>query len=471
MLHRILICIVFIAILLVPHSWAWAGFTVPDTGQAECYDNAREISSPDPGAPFYGQDAQYAGPAMHYQDNGDGTVTDLVTGLMWVKDPGDKVTWEQGMAGAAQCSVGGYTDWRVPTVKELYSLMDFSGYTGRDESSSKPYVNTDSFGFEYGDESAGERIIDSQWMTTNIYGSTVMNHVRGMFGVNFADGRIKGYPIDALGPRGEKTFFVRYVRGGEGYGVNDFVDNGDGTVTDRASGLMWMQVDSGALNAGPSGDGSMNWEQALAWAESLEYAGHSDWRLPNIKELQSIVDYERSPDITGSAALDPVFQATAITNPGGETDYPYYWSSTTHMEDGRASAACYVAFGRALGYMSFGNGPSDQGGPPSGGQGMAPPSGGPGQGPPPGGRYMPPPPGGQGLHTGPGQGVGPGPGNGQGGEPQLGNVGGELMDVHGAGAQRSDPKSGDPGDYEWGRGPQGDVVYIDNYVRLVRDAR
>jgi hypothetical protein len=43
------------------------------------------------------------------------------------------------------------------------------------------------------------------------------------------------------------------------------------------------------------------------------------------------------------------------------------------------------------------------------------------------------------------------------------------MDVHGAGAQRSDPKNGDPGDYPYGHGPQGDVVRIYNYVRCVRD--
>ena len=46
---------------------------------------------------------------------------------------------------------------------------------------------------------------------------------------------------------------------------------------------------------------------------------------------------------------------------------------------------------------------------------------------------------------------------------------GRLMDVHGAGAQRSDPKAGNAADYPYGRGPQGDVIRIDNFVRLVRD--
>ena len=117
-----------------------------------------------------------------------------------------------------------------------------------------------------------------------------------MFGVNFADGRIKGYGLRDPRGRGEKTFYVLYVRGNPKYGQNDFDDNGDGTVTDRATGLTWMKRDSGHLGAGPKGDGAMTWEQALAWAEGLEHAGHSDWRLPNAKELQSIVDYTRSPE-------------------------------------------------------------------------------------------------------------------------------------------------------------------------------
>ena len=58
---------------------------VVDTGQLRCYDNSRETLYPKPGQPLYGQDAQYEGNAPSYRDNGDGTVTDLVTGLMWSK--------------------------------------------------------------------------------------------------------------------------------------------------------------------------------------------------------------------------------------------------------------------------------------------------------------------------------------------------------------------------------------------------
>ena len=84
------------------------------------------------------------------------------------------------------------------------------------------------------------------------------------------------------------------------------------------------------------------------------HLGHGDWRLPNVKELQSIVDYTRSPATSGSAAIDPVFDATAITNEAGAADFAFYWSGTTHASAAGGSAAVYVAFGRSLGYMNGG---------------------------------------------------------------------------------------------------------------------
>ena len=75
--------------------------------------------------------------------------------------------------------------------------------------------------------------------------------------------------------------------------------------------------------------------------------------MPNAKEMQSIVDYSRAPDATNSAAIDPVFNITGITNEGGEADYPWFWTSTTHTRsDGYGVSAVYICFGRALGYMS-----------------------------------------------------------------------------------------------------------------------
>ncbi len=360
---------------------------IVDTGQDQCYDNWRAIHCPRPGEPFYGQDAQVRGNQPAYQDNGDGTVRDLVTGLMWSKAVDQrKVSLEEAQEIAAQMTLGGYTDWRVPNIKELYSLIDFRGQMGPGQGAfgAVPYINTDYFDFSYGDTSAGERMIDAQWLTSTQYTSTTMNGASTLFGVNFADGRIKGYGYKHPRRPREKKFFARYVRG-HSYGQNDFVDNGDQTITDRATGLMWMQIDSGQ---------PMSWQDALTYAENLELGGYNDWRLPNAKELQYIVDYGRSPDATGSPAIDPVFATTTIVNEAGQTDFPFYWTSTTHLDGPRPGAqAAYVAFGRALGKMH-----------------------------------------------------------------------GQVMDVHGAGAQRGDPKVGRP----TFRGPQGDVVRIYNYVRCVR---
>ena len=109
-----------------------------------------------------------------------------------------------------------------------------------------------------------------------------------MFGVNFADERIKGYTTGPMpGQSSGKTFFVLYVRGNQDYGVNNFTDNGDGAISDLATGLMWMQYDTGK---------GLDWEDALSTAEGFDFAGCSDWRLPNVKELQSIVDYSRAPE-------------------------------------------------------------------------------------------------------------------------------------------------------------------------------
>lgn len=385
----------FSVILLVGLALPAGAAVVVDTGQVRCYGNGGEMDCPAPGQPFYGQDAQFRGATSAYRDNGDSTITDLNTGLMWSKGlSGHKVTPEEAARDARNLNLGGHQDWRVPTIKELYSLIDFRGHTGfqgRDNFASVPenaipFIDTDYFDFAYGDTSFGERYIDAQWLTSTHYVSTTMNGMDTVFGVNFADGRIKGYGYKRHGTdRTIKTFYARYVRG-QSYGNNDFADNGDGTVTDRSTGLMWAKADSGK---------GMNWEQALAYANKLHLGGHDDWRLPTVKELQYIVDYSRSPDTTGSPAIDPVFRITAITNEAGQKDYPFFWTSTTHLDGPRPGAnAAYVSFGRAIGQMR-----------------------------------------------------------------------GQVMDVHGAGAQRSDPKSGRAA---LGHGPQGDAQRVENFVRCVR---
>jgi len=366
-------------------------YPIVDTDQTYCFSESGVIPC---GQSYNGQDAQYEGLQPAYQDNGDGTITDLNTGLMWIQDPGEKTYYTDALEKLENYSFAGYDDWRLPTIKELYSLALFSGVDASVTSSSGvdglvPFIDTGYFVFRYGDESGGNRVIDSQWLTSTVYDSTVMNGQRCFFGFNFADGRIKCYPLNER--PGANGYFALFVRGGDEYGLNNYVDNGDGTITDQATGLTWTQNDNG--------DG-MLWAEALTYCELLSLGGSDDWRLPNIKELHSIVDYSRSPDITDSPAIDPLFNLTSITNEAGQPDYGFYWSSTTLISYPNIVAnAAYISFGRALGHMEeFGG----------------------------------------------------------------------WVDVHGAGAQRSDPKVGVSADYQLGHGPQGDARRSDNYVLCVR---
>jgi hypothetical protein len=268
---------------------------------------------------------------MSYTDNGDGTVTDEVTGLTWQQVPSaDDMTWQEAIDYANALELGGYDDWRVPTAKELYSIADFdSGW---------PYLDTDYFSL-----ASGEVTKDEQYWTSNHYvGTTVEGGPDAAFGVNAVTGHIKAYAAESGGPVGGK--YVRAVRG-DTYGENVFVDNGDATVTDESTALMWAQSDDGV---------ELNWEDALAYANDSELGGYSDWRLPNVKELHSIVDYSKSPSATDAestgAAIDEVFTSTEMTNEAGDSDYGYYWTSTSANFTGGEPYyyAWYVAFGRAV---------------------------------------------------------------------------------------------------------------------------
>lgn len=161
------------------------------------------------------------------------------------------------------------------------------------------------------------------------------------FGVNFVDGRIKGYGLINKRTGEANKMYFRFVRGNKQYGKNNFIDNGNGTISDLATGLMWQKADDG---------NTYTWKEALRYADDLKLAGYEDWHLPNAKELQSIVNYDRSPDYTNSPAIDPIFDCTKDNIAEGKIGWHYYWTSTTHL-DGLipASEACYLSFGHAWG--------------------------------------------------------------------------------------------------------------------------
>jgi len=367
-------------------------FKIVHTGITSFYSSTSVISAPSQGSPYYGQDANYQVNKPSYTDNHNGTVNDNITGLMWQKDMGSKITFADAKIKADTMKLGGYSDWRIPTIKELYSLIQYTGRSGGAQAIKK-FIDTVYFNQPIGNISLGEREIDAQTWSCTQYKGIVFTADSALFGVNFIDGRIKGYPKYKPGSNytvGSAMYF-RMVRGNANYGINDFIDNQDGTITDRATGLMWQQADDGTAR---------DWQGALSYAENLTLAGYSDWRLPSVKELQSIVDYSRGPQSTHSAAISPLFATTMINYPGGSSgQYPYFWSGTTHLDGANPYAsAAYVAFGEALGMVN-----------------------------------------------------------------------GVVLDVHGAGAQRSDPKTGNPAEYPQYFGPQGDLRNVQNYVRCVRN--
>ena len=302
------------------------GYTYPivDTNQGLCFNNSEIIDCPAEGEAFYGQDAQYTGNTPSYTDNGDGTVTDNVTGLVWTKELSEaSMPWSDASGYCESLEVGSITDWRLPNIKELWSIRDFS--TGW------PWVDTDYFHLvgdgsdqrQHHSWSSNLYLVESEYQNEQVQGDPA-------FIVNDWTGHIKAMS----GNR-----FVRCVSGDE-YGINDFVDNGDGTVSDNATGLMWSQDDSGE---------GLDWEAALAYAEAATTAGYDDWRLPNAKELQSIADYSGV-----LPAMDTsVFNLTELTNIKGQTDYPFYWSSTSNPvegSDGEVDNGSVYAWVLAAGY-------------------------------------------------------------------------------------------------------------------------
>ena len=100
--------------------------------------------------------------------------------------------------------------------------------------------------------------------------------------------------------------------------MKQYIDNGNGTVTDTKTGLMWQQATSS----------NMLWDGALQYCEDLTLASHDDLRLPTIQELQSIVDYSRH-----NPAIDTAYFPGTLPS--------WYWSSTTYAYDSSYAWCAY----------------------------------------------------------------------------------------------------------------------------------
>ncbi|MGA1842803.1 MAG: DUF1566 domain-containing protein [bacterium] len=184
-------------------------------------------------------------------------------------------------AGSGFC---GYTDWRLPTIKELKSISDSEFYD--------PSLNKDFFPFTHSSH---------YWSST-----TKAQHVGRAWQVNFYSGKVGD------SHKSESSHHVRAVRGGHNVPFSAFKDNGDGTVTDTLTGLMWYQEEWGE---------NKKWGDALTDCENLSFPDsnpYNDWRLPNDKELQSLVDYSK---------YDP-YDTRAINSSFFPSSQTVYWTSS-----------------------------------------------------------------------------------------------------------------------------------------------
>ncbi len=251
----------------------------------------------------FGEDGDYAGSAPAFKDNGDGTVTDNLTGLLWQKADGGEMTWEKAKDYAKALRLAGRQDWRLPTSMELFALTN-QGMHG-------PAMDTSVF----------TRSEARYWWTN----SPRADDSTKVWLVNSGGGIGAHAKTETVSAGGERPVHVRCVAGISVTGTGpSLVDNGDGTVTDRRTGLTWQKI-------GPAKP--LTWEEALRACESLKPSARGAWRLPNIKELRSLSD-----DAKIRPSLDRKFFPEAkVAN---------YWSSTT--QSNRPGRAWLVEFETGL---------------------------------------------------------------------------------------------------------------------------
>ncbi len=351
---------------------------LPATGAKECSNAEAQVivECPPPGVRAGGQDGFYRSgcPAEgRFADNRDGTVTDACTGLMWqrktaaptpggVHDPDRNgwMNWEQALdycaalgevPGIDQAFDGaGYTDWRLPNVRELQSLIDFSRRSPALPPEFEIRSDPTAPAMWYASSTPG--VLDDEsrkyfWMVSLAYGSVdaalktdqpYVLAVRslGPAGDVPATGQTKCFRADGveiacdnvLFPGQDGSYKAGCPREGR-FVVNDSgtpENRSDDTVIDTCTGLVWQREPALPTAATfstidgylPGPNGIVDWQHALIYCETLTFAGEDDWRLPNEHELISINDYGRVPALAAEfgvrrGAFDACFWSSTTT--------------------------------------------------------------------------------------------------------------------------------------------------------------
>jgi quinol monooxygenase YgiN len=330
-----------------------AGSQLPRTGQKLCYNSKGAVIP----CAATGQDGEFqAGepfPIPRFTDNGDGTVTDNLTDLIWLKNANffGEVTWDQALAKAREMAGGtcGLTDdskqgdWRLPNVNELQSILDLSNSYGPAVTAGHPFANLQAANYWTSTSVAAFPAL--AWYTALAVGPPVFDlkvNLMRMWPVRGESTRVAqtgqkqcydtfGQPIPSGGTGQDGD-----IQAGAPWPDPRFTDNGDGTVTDNLTGLIWLK------NGTPFG--TRTWEQALKDCNSLASGKHrltdgskpGDWRLPNINELRSLEDYgEARPALPKGHPFTNVRQSLC-------------WSSTTVTSSPNLARFLFVGIGSCV---------------------------------------------------------------------------------------------------------------------------
>lgn len=248
---------------------------LPDTGQTNSYTNT------------FGEDHDYLINMPVFTLNGDGTVTDTVTSLMWQQADGGEMTYENALVYCDTLTLGGYTDWKLPSDQEAYSILNHQR--------TNPAIDITIF----------TPTTAEYWWTANLQ----YNDSSKVWSTNSGGGIGNHRKTETISAGGTKRFHARAVRYNQlPVSVpNHFTDINNEIIYDEITGLSWQKS--------PYYD-SLTWENALSYADTLSLGGFTDWRLPNIKELFSINDNSSSnPSLPAS-----FFNVNAAAK---------YWSSTS----------------------------------------------------------------------------------------------------------------------------------------------
>jgi hypothetical protein len=285
------------------------------TGQTTCSDNGNEITCPSSEADFYGQDAQYAASGACKPQSftvktvsGQNIVVDNNTGLEWqqILDETATYTWEGAQNYCSGLNYAGYSSgWRVPTPQELLTLVDNNKYW--------PAINT--------------TIFPNMTKGNYIWTSKSKDDNNGRRFSPFS-GTI-GYELKTF------AYYAMCVHGKEmpnGVFTKKTIYGKD-VLIDSTTGLMWQKpVDSI--------DNRYTWQEALKYCTDSDYAGYSDWRLPNRSELTSLVNYDKSESPYSNLPYMP-----------RDVGINYFWTSTTLVtDDGRESAWFWSFYTAGLAY-------------------------------------------------------------------------------------------------------------------------